>query len=349
MKQYIKTINIRLYNMKHKYVCIRCAYKTEYKSSMYNHFYRRKETCKQLSNNIELTNEIKEHILTNFIYMIPKVPRVSIKNTTNVLIQNFNMMNQFVANMSNIEKISQYTGYNNTEIQDFNEMVESKYIDEVNQMEHPDEDNYGVQTLDTNALLDVIDNVSKTWNGSYMNMIYDTKNNKINIYEGVWEEMLAQNGLIRVLTTIQDNYLDAYEIYLIRTIETTPSYREKARHLELLKEYYKFISSFGLPARVDDMTNGHILNNRSVSLDLSERYWSIFAKIRDNQKRREVCKMKRDVIEIIKRNSNQCVEEMNKTVVELIHMDEKFKHIMLSKISGTPIPSRDNSESMVLV
>jgi hypothetical protein len=39
---------------------------------MYNHFYRKNKPCPKSINNIELTNEIKEHILLNKIYLPPK-------------------------------------------------------------------------------------------------------------------------------------------------------------------------------------------------------------------------------------------------------------------------------------
>lgn len=54
---------------KHKYNCIRCGYETEYKSSMYNHFYKKNKPCPMICNAIELTPEIKQHILDNYIYL----------------------------------------------------------------------------------------------------------------------------------------------------------------------------------------------------------------------------------------------------------------------------------------
>jgi hypothetical protein len=54
------------------YNCIRCNYKTKHKTKMSTHLYKRIKDCPATENDIELTNEIKEYILKNRIYRIPK-------------------------------------------------------------------------------------------------------------------------------------------------------------------------------------------------------------------------------------------------------------------------------------
>ena len=54
------------------YTCIRCGYKVKHKSCMIKHFYSRQKICPAIANEIELTNELKEYILNNRIYKIPK-------------------------------------------------------------------------------------------------------------------------------------------------------------------------------------------------------------------------------------------------------------------------------------
>ena len=53
------------------YTCIRCNYKTKFKSHMQNHF-SRKKPCPTSKNDIELTDYIKEKIMSGRIYHIPK-------------------------------------------------------------------------------------------------------------------------------------------------------------------------------------------------------------------------------------------------------------------------------------
>jgi hypothetical protein len=63
--------------MKHQYVCIRCGYETPYRTAMYAHFYKKKKQCPMLKNIVELTDDIKQHILDNFIYILPINPKTT--------------------------------------------------------------------------------------------------------------------------------------------------------------------------------------------------------------------------------------------------------------------------------
>jgi hypothetical protein len=65
----------KLHNTKTLYSCIRCNYSTERKSNMFYHLYKMKKPCPGTKNVIELTDEIKQHILDNRIYKIPEEPK----------------------------------------------------------------------------------------------------------------------------------------------------------------------------------------------------------------------------------------------------------------------------------
>ncbi len=54
------------------YSCIRCGYTTKHKTKMTNHLFERKKYCPAIVNNIKLTEEIKNFILENRVYKIPK-------------------------------------------------------------------------------------------------------------------------------------------------------------------------------------------------------------------------------------------------------------------------------------
>jgi hypothetical protein len=56
------------------YTCFRCEYKTKEKYRMKDHLYKRIKPCpaKSLLKDIELTDEIKDYILINRVYHIPK-------------------------------------------------------------------------------------------------------------------------------------------------------------------------------------------------------------------------------------------------------------------------------------
>ena len=55
--------------IKDNYLCIRCGFNTKIKNDIRRHFYNLKKICPAIKNNIELTDEIKEYILNNRIYI----------------------------------------------------------------------------------------------------------------------------------------------------------------------------------------------------------------------------------------------------------------------------------------
>ncbi len=54
------------------YVCIRCNYSTLLKTDMRKHLYDTKNICQGIANDIELIDTVKEYILANRTYKIPK-------------------------------------------------------------------------------------------------------------------------------------------------------------------------------------------------------------------------------------------------------------------------------------
>jgi hypothetical protein len=71
-KKYIRTWFI--INNMHSvpYTCPRCKYTTIHKNDMKRHLYNKKKDCPGSVNDIELTDEIKEKILKNRCYAVPK-------------------------------------------------------------------------------------------------------------------------------------------------------------------------------------------------------------------------------------------------------------------------------------
>jgi hypothetical protein len=72
------------------YTCPRCDYKTKDKYNIRNHLYDRKKECPALENDIELTEEIKEFVLKNRVYQIPKPLKTPKKPQTIIITPNRN-------------------------------------------------------------------------------------------------------------------------------------------------------------------------------------------------------------------------------------------------------------------
>lgn len=66
---------IRIRKSHKPYSCARCNYVTSNKTDMYKHLYTLKKICPATENDIELTDEIKQYILNNRIFKVPKAKK----------------------------------------------------------------------------------------------------------------------------------------------------------------------------------------------------------------------------------------------------------------------------------
>jgi hypothetical protein len=62
---------------------------------------------------------------------------------------------------------------------------------------------------------------------------------------------------------------------------------------------------------------------------MEEEHYPKYVSIRDKTPKRDLNNTRKDVIEILKRNTKRNIDELNKKVVELFQMDETFKNNML--------------------
>ena len=313
--------------MKHEpYTCIRCNYSTERKNNMFYHLYKMKKTCPGTKNVIELTEEIKQHIMENRIYKIPDEPKAP--TITNIINTN-NTINNFIANMDPIEKINNYTTFKNIELSDFGDSIENSLRCKVRLLQNKRND----IAIDNTGLLEIVDQVSSlaSHNIEDFNILYDDKYNKLKLYEfGSWNESIIISGVKTYLIKIQEFYLDNYEAYLIRKIELPDTNcRNKNKSRELLIEYYKFIGCFDIDPLTKDKTDHEILydeESNDEDTSISEKYYALYVKTRDDIKKGFINTINKQVIDIIKKNSQRNVNELNKKVTSLFHMEEEFKN-----------------------
>lgn len=312
---------------KEPYCCIRCGYTTEKKYHIHKHLYLLKKQCPTISNDIELTNEIKDYIIANRIYKIPKDEPKNIINN----IQNNNTINNFIANLDPIEKINKYITFKNMDLVDYGDTIENGLRDKVCMLENKKND----IAMDTNGLLEIVDQVSSlaSHNMEDFNILYDDKYNKLKLYEdGSWNESIIISGIKTFLSKIQEFYLDNYEFYLIRKIELNNNCRNKNKSRELLIEYYKFIGCFDIEPDSKNRSDPEILYDEDSDeecTDLSDKYNSLYIKTRDDTKKSYINNIKKQVIDIIKKNSQRNINELNKNVTSLFHMEEEFKNKLL--------------------
>jgi hypothetical protein len=284
---------------------------------------------------MELTDEIKQHILDNRIYHVPEQKKD--QNVINTTINNYNMMNNLLANMDVIDKMNKYMGYKNLELVDIDDKIEEKYIYQVKKLETNKYKNF---YMSIQNMLEVVDTVTCMCDIEKCNVLYDEKLNKLRIFScGEWKSLLLDGGIKELIEKVQACYLDAYECYLIRKMKSsTVDHHDKMRSKEFLDEYYKFISCFDILPFVFDKSDNQVLQTNEEDTDYEEftaqeEFYTCYKKIKENVTITECNKLRKNVKEIVKRNTKSNIIELNKKMMELFQMDESFKKDVISDIT----------------
>jgi len=184
-------------------------------------------------------------------------------------------------------------------------------------------------------IIQIFDDISKAHDKTDLNLFYDSEMNRINIYDdGCWEEMLLIKGLQRMMNVMQGYFLNAYECYLLRCIfGENYSAVMKNNSREHLIEYYEFIAAFDIDPYVINKPDNEILFNadddRFLSMDKNYRIEETIFPLYKNKKSKlshaNIEKKKRDVVDILKRNSKRNLHDLNRNIMDLIRVDEGFK------------------------
>jgi hypothetical protein len=333
------------------YLCPSCGYETDYKNNMRRHFYNLKEPCPKVIRKVELTDDVKEHVLLNRRYdqdgaqlvvqggvQSGTQPTVQVVNNINQIINNFNVINNFVSNINPLDKITHLIQYSDMALVPFEEQVERKYEGCVEKLNN-DGYKYGYE-LDIDGIIDIIDEVSQVTsdNMNELNVLYDEKGKKIALYSGEWKSLRVNHAIKHVISIIKSCYTNAYEAFLIRRIKNgTMSQYKKQKSCELLREYYKFLGSNEvLPGVSDDFPTDDI-----ASLDdgVREEFNELYKKVIEKMTIGEKTKIHSEVIGVIQRNSRKNIDELNKKIVSLIQMDEEFKTNLIGSTTVSHAPT----------
>ena len=332
------------------YQCVRCGYKVDRKSNMINHLYKRKSLCPKVANNIVLTDEIKEAILLDHVYIIP--PPDPVVPITQIINYN-NTINNLISNMDPIDKLTKYVTHKEVQLLEFGDTIEQTFTKHAENLQQDPckTDAFGVNDsliLDSNSMVEIINQASYLANADCknMNVIFDQKFNKLKLYDmGKWHELIVIQGVTTLLSKIQEHYFNLYECYLIRKIEVSNiGLQDKAVIKDKLAEYYKFIGCFQIDPFVKDKNDSEILYNQTddrydsfqeqtdENTDLPIRYTNLYYKIKGETKTSEINKHQKTIIDIVKKNCLKNVDELNKRVAILFNMDEEFKQTILPSI-----------------
>lgn len=319
------------------YLCPRCGYKTHHKSAMRMHFYDRVKVCTATLKDVALTQEVKEYVLANKIYHPPpeakdQTPQQIIYNH----MTNINNMTQLLSTMSIEEKLSKYISHTNMEICDFEDKVEDYFKKQVKRL---DSDTYNSFRLTLNDMLDVVDHVTDMCkNVENFNIYYDEVPNKLKIFTfGTWKSSLMDAGIQEMIEKIKACYLDSYECYLHRRFKSpAASAFQRSSTMEHILDYYKFLVCFDIPPCIHDMADHEVLGAPpppSPTYDIQESWYPRYKALKDRVTISECNRYKRDVKEIVKRNTKCNTIELNRMIMDMLQVDTEFKRNILHDIS----------------
>lgn len=319
--------------------CPRCTYSTARKDNMRGHLYNLKKTCPAAIRDVTLTEAIKEYILANRVYHVKDETKI-----TNQTINTYNTMNNFLSSMDAVEKITKLSEYAQIDITPLEDKIESKYLKCVRRLE---KDSFKIpHTISKTQLMGIVDDLTKAIRGSQrnefledLNFIYDAKRKRINVYSGRWEEHLVVNGIEYLIGNIKDYYLDAYEIYLMRNIcksgATLQGVNDSSKCLE---DYYHFLACFDIDPYCKDNYDNKILYNEDDSRynqepapdddegfiivrRFTKMYNDIYGAITNTERKSK----HKELLDIIKSNSKNNLEELDKNIIDLVKVDADFK------------------------
>jgi hypothetical protein len=298
---------------------------------MERHLYNLKKTCPGQRNTLELTDEIKQHILDNRVYIIPNpsAPDNSSK-LINTTINNYNLMQNFMTNINPIDILTKFNNYKNIDLVDIDDSLEDAYCAQSNKLNKNKCKNFSM-TMDD--FFEVVDKITRIEDTEVLNIIYEEDLNKLNMFScGEWKGFLLASGTKHLIEKIQAYFLNAYEIYLLRKIHGDSVY-DKQKNTEHLMQYYRFLCCFDITPFVMDSSDADILGDSNTGYDLQERYYSKYKSLKDDIKLSESNRIKKQVYDIIKRNSRKNIVELNKRVMEVFQMDESFKMHIVNHIT----------------
>jgi len=310
-----------------------------------------KRPCQGIANVLELTEEIKQHVLDHRRYVL-ETPEAQ-QRITNQTINYNNTINNFISNLDFVEKVNHLAEHKHIEILDFETKVEELYQTQVERLEK-DDFKEGFQ-LDQSHFNEIIDTLTKAIRGDRreefiqdMNFIYDWKRQRIRVFGARWEEHLIQQGLTYLVDTIASYYLETYEVYLIRKlIDLKTSIKSRQKYMESLTQYYLFLASFDVMPYVDGKYDNRVIYNRGdpeydvapESCDFEahrivDQYLHLYNETKSNMTIAQRRKIQSEVSNIIKSNTRNNITELDKDILGIMNIDNEFKNKLL--ITPTP-------------
>lgn len=292
--------------VKQDYVCPRCGYTTNHKVNMRTHFMR-KNVCPGIVNaDLELSDEIKDHVLLNRIYKVKKLP-----NVKQIIINNTQINNYF----NKMDLSGKVSLLNSQPMQ-----CSDKVLNLVRRESTIHQNDTPGLVIDKTYLQDLVGKMCRS-NGkdlSDMNVLIDVKSNSMAMFEeDEWREYDIPSGARHLMICIHSNFMNEHERYLLRCIDKSKNLRARQDLKDQILKYYKIVASYDLEPYCLHKCDDDIIDNGSTEHRLEDEFYPKFIKIKNtlsNSERNSLCKM---IIMTIKSNGKNSTLMLNTKLCEL--------------------------------
>lgn len=315
------------------YKCPRCEYSTPFKKYMKAHLYKKKP-CPNISN-LELTDMIREKVLSDHIYHKPVAKKTSINIQNNILYSTINQLNP-------TDKLIKYLDYNDTKLIGFGDQIENKYEEIINNLDN-DKYKYGFK-LDHDDILKTVDTLMQS-NNSFdeFNVLFNQKLNQIHLFhDGDWDSYLMESGVKEVIRIIKEYYLESYEKFMIRKIVEL-NFDQNNKYCDQLSDYYRFLILFDQDPYVSNKINDDHdewerigdcnLDGKSKISNIIRFCKKIYNDVKDLVNKSDINKNRRLVADIIKKNTINNIHNLNTDIIRLINMDDEFRQLLVGNFN----------------
>jgi len=305
---------------------------------MNTHFTKLKKACPGTFMDIELTEDVRAKVFQNRVYKVEQVP-----NITQVINQN-NTINNYIANMDTFTKLGHLIRYKNMEIQDFQDKAEECFERPVEKLKQLSQNSSKAPiSLGRNQIFDMLLDMTKSTKSSLedFNVFYDKEQERICFYMGSWENQQKTEGIKYLVDTLVSNYMDVYEVYLIRKLENiNGSCTDKARLTSSLEDYYRFTSAFDIPPFVQGKSDHALYSMEGSDSDepeshdieshrIVDKYCSIYEQCKAALTISEKKDLHKAVLDIVKNSSKTNLRELNHRIMGIIKIDKDFGNMLL--------------------
>jgi len=304
---------------------------------MRRHFLAKAE-CPAIHKNITLTDEIKEYILKNRIYIEEPVIVQPVPKITQIINQH-NTMNNYISNIDTFVKLNHLVSFSKKELMNFDAVVEKIYEKDAIRFQTDSFKGDAVQYEQTH-FLEMIHKVTKAQKPDLddLSVLYNRDEDRVYISmgSGKWDDLQRDHGVTQIVESLAAYCLEYYEVYLIRKLEKTRNVINQSLRM-CLEEYYKFISTFGVKPFVHDKSDQTLFEDEDEdddgedeTYDIVDKYKTLYGRISSSQSETQKRHTLKAVVDVIKMSTKTNLRDLNKKIMSIINMDHEFKQKILA-------------------